>query len=80
MNELEQKIDCLEIKEQGIRLEYQYVNELKNEKINELEKELSEMEKENKTLIEEVYKIKSELEQIKNSRWWKLRNIIKKEK
>lgn len=82
MNELEKRIDCLEWKEEGIRLEYQYVNEIKDKRIYLLKEEIKEKEelqKKIQQLEEELAKKNTKLKQIENSRWWKLRKLIKKE-
>lgn len=85
MNSLEQQLDCLELREEGIRLEYEYVNNLKDNRIQLLKNELEGMKIENELLkdtvneLEEQLKRKNyKLEQIENSAWWKLRNIIKR--
>lgn len=87
MEQLEQQIDCLEIKQEGIRLEYEYVNEIKNRKISLLHSELEKQKTINELLINQNKQLKEQLElknksleQIQNSRWWKLRNILKREK
>lgn len=82
MNELEKRIDCLEWKEEGIRLEYQYVNEIKDKRIYLLKEEIKEKEelqKKIQQLEEELAKKNTKLKQIEKSRWWKLRKLIKKE-
>lgn len=86
MNSLEQEIDCLKIKNEGLRLEYEYVNEKKNQRINTLKDEIFKKEEENKSLIqknqelEKALRIKNEkLNNIENSRWWKLRNFLRRD-
>ncbi len=90
----EQEIDCLEIRAQGINLEYEYINELKNRKIEALKSKLEEykieeeqlknikQELENeKNVLKQELQLKNEmLEKIEHSRWWKLRNIIRRGK
>lgn len=71
----------LELAREGTWLEYQYVTEKKDKYINELKKELDQSNKyyqqEFKKIVQELEKYKKENEEIKNSRWWKLRNKIK---
>ena len=78
--DFQKQIHNLELKAKGIELEYQYVTELKNNKILELENIIKDIEpykgKYEKS-VEEIDKYKRELEAIKNSRWWKLREKLK---
>ena len=85
INQLEKQIHNLTIKSKGIELEYQYVNELKNKKILELQEivekdkeQVGSYKKELENCQKKMEKYKEELEKIKNSRWWKLRKIIKR--
>ena len=87
MNNLEQEIDCLKLKNEGLKLEYEYVNEQKRKKIYILEEKLSKEEEKNKQLTKENQELKSELKiknekitNIENSRFWKLRNWLRREK
>ena len=86
--ELKKEIYSLNIKNEGINLEYEYVRHIKDKKINELEEEINKLveekqilklyyEKEFEDCIKEIEKYKEELEMIKNSKWWKLRNKLK---
>lgn len=86
MNELEKKIDCLQLKEQGIRLEYQYVNELKDKRSYLLKEEIKKELKEKELLKSNIQELEKKLanknqkiKEIESSRWWKVRNFIKKE-
>ena len=88
---LEQEIDCLNIKNKGLNLEYEYVIDVKNkeicdlkEKIIKLNIDIQEQNEEIKVLNNKIKGIKDNLEQkeqkiisIENSRWWKLRNFLK---
>lgn len=86
MNSLEKQIDCLTWKVKGTQLEYEYVNKIKEERIMQAKKEKEEMtEKQKKQFKEETENLEKELrqtklrlEQIENSRWWKLRNLLRK--
>lgn len=86
MDNLEKQVDCLTWKLRGVELEYEYVNQIKEERIMQAKKEKEEMaEKQRKQFEAEKAKIEKELketkeklEQIENSRWWKLRNLLKK--
>lgn len=76
MREMEQKIDCLEIREEGTRLEYQYVNELKDKKIQYLTEKLNQEREENKKKKEKLLQLEEQLhikskkiESIEKSRW-----------
>lgn len=87
MKDVEQEIDCLKLREEGIRLEFEYVNNLKDNRIQLLKEELKKIRDENIklkeqiTIIEEKLSIKSySLEKIQNSRWWKIRKIFKRRK
>ena len=80
ISEIQKQIHNLELKAKGIELEYQYVTELKNNKILELENTIKDIEpykEKYEKAIEEIEKYKKELETIKNSRWWKLREKLK---
>lgn len=77
---MKKQIDNLTIKSEGIRLEYEYVNNLKDRRIEELTKSIQKHCEEEKYYKEEFQEVvrkmeqyQQELEQIKNSRWWKLR-------
>lgn len=85
---LEKEIFNLKLAKQGIEAEYQYVLEKEKQKILELNKKLSEKQKELEDnelrfknefeqAIKEINNYKRELEAIKNSKWWKLREKIK---
>lgn len=82
--ELNKKIKNLELAYQGLLLEYQYVSQKKDEKYNkdikEQEATIKYYKKEFEEAVEKLEKIKAENEAIKNSRWWKLRKIISKNK
>lgn len=79
--ELSKKINNLQLANEGLWLEYQYVIQKKDEKYNkELDREKQKVEyykKEYKQAVEKMEKYKAENEAIKNSRWWKIRKIIK---
>lgn len=91
IKKMQKQIDNLTIKSEGIELEYQYVNELKNKKIEKLESELELKESELKEKQETIEYYKKEFEQvvkkmeeykleneaIKSSKWWKLREKLK---
>ena len=94
VKELNKKIKNMELANQGLLVEYQYVVQKKDEKYKKLEeennknKEKVEKEKEQKEyykkefeeVVKKMEKYKEENETIKNSRWWKLREKIKGEK
>lgn len=80
----EKEIQNLKLKCKGIELEYQYVNQLKDERIqylqeeNKKEKEVSQYYKrEFEEAVNKMNQYKQEIEKIKNSRWWKIREKIK---
>lgn len=88
---LNKKIKNMELANQGLLAEYQYVVQKKDEKYKKLEeennrnKENIEKEKEQKEYykkefeeaVKRMEKYKEENEAIKNSKWWKLREKIK---
>ncbi len=81
--DFQKQIHNLELKAKGVELEYQYVTELKNNKILELENTIRDIEpykEKYQMAIEEMDRYKNELEAIKNSRWWKLREKLKRKK
>ena len=57
IKELQKKIDNLTIKAKGINLEYQYVNNLKNERILKLQRELEKECSERDNLKKINYKV-----------------------
>ena len=79
----EREVQNLELKYEGLKLEYEYVNQMKNERIKEKEEEI-EVEKKKSLLYESelrntaqiLEEVQQELERINNSRWWKLRGKI----
>lgn len=92
IKQLTKKINNLILANQGLTAEYQYVIQKRDEKYQKLEdennknneimekleeeKEFYKKEYENTTM--ELEKCKAEIESIKNSRWWKLREKIKR--
>lgn len=86
-NNYKKEIESLKIRCEGIQLEYNYVNGIKDKRIKNLES-LVEKETEEKNyykdefdkIVEKLEKCQQELEKIKNSKWWKLRSKIKGEK
>lgn len=88
IKQLTKKINNLILANQGLTAEYQYVIQKRDEKYQKLEdennknkKKLEEekefYKKEYENAIVELEKCKAEIEAIKNSRWWKLREKIK---
>ena len=90
VKELNKKIKNMELANQGLLAEYQYVVQKKDEKYKKLEennknkanveKEKEYYRKEFEEAVKKLEKYKAENEAIKNSRWWKLREKIKGEK
>ena len=95
LKELNKKIYNLELANQGILAEYQYVQQKKEEEYKKLEEkskkdreklekekeeELQYYKKEFEEAVKKLEKYKAENEAIKNSRWWKLRKKIKGKK
>ena len=87
---MKKEISNLKLAKQGIEAEYQYVLEkekqknwkLKGEveqKQRELENNELRFKKEFEQAVKEIDNYKRELEAIKNSKWWKLREKIKGE-
>ncbi len=85
---MEKEISNLKLAKQGIEAEYQYVLEKEKQKNwklkGELEQKQRELEsnklrfkKEFEQAVKEIDNYKRELEAIKNSKWWKLREKIK---
>ena len=82
-NDLEKQINNLKLNIKGVELEYQYVTDLKNRKILELqdnienEKEKKEYyKKEFEECVKKMENYKKELDIIKASRWWRFREKI----
>lgn len=89
---LEQEIDCLKIKNKGIQSEFDYIINLKekeiislnenivelNEKNLKLKRKIDELFEKNKEINEELEQKKQIIVSIENSRWWKIRNFVKK--
>lgn len=94
VKELNKKIACLELANEGLLAEYQYVvekkennykkikeeNEINIEKLSKEKEKKEYYEKEFEKAVSELEKYKKEVEAIKNSRWWKLREKIKGKK
>ena len=90
VKELNKKIKNMELANQGLLAEYQYVVQKKDEKYKKreennknkanVEKEKEYYRKEFEEAVKKLEKYKAENEAIKNSRWWKLREKIKGEK
>lgn len=90
VKELNKKIKNMELANQGLLAEYQYVVQKKDEKYKKLEennknkanveKEKEYYRKEFEEAVKKLEKYKAENEAIKNSRWWKLREKIKGKK
>ena len=85
IKKLEKKIKCLELANEGTVAEYQYVLQKRDEKYNKLneektkkEEEIEHYKKEFEKVVKKLDEVKAENEAIKNSRWWKLRNKIKR--
>ena len=87
---MEKEISNLKLAKQGIEAEYQYVLEKEKQKNwklkGEVEQKQRELEdndlrfkKEFEQAVKEIDNYKRELEAIKNSKWWKLREKIKGE-
>lgn len=85
---MEKEISNLKLAKQGIEAEYQYVLEKEKQKnwklkveVEQKQRELEDNElrfkKEFEQAVKEIDNYKRELEAIKNSKWWKLREIIK---
>lgn len=94
INKLKKEIESLSLKSEGIKLEYEYVNSLKDRRIEELKGKLKESKEYAKNkreeqiyykqefdvVVEKMEEYKTKLEQIENSKWWKLRNKLKRGK
>lgn len=88
MNEivkLQKQVNNLTIKAEGIELEYKYVNDLKDKKIRDLDNIIKNRNEEKKyykkefdEAVRKMEQYKQELEKIKNSKWWKIREKIKR--
>ena len=87
---MKKEISNLKLAKQGIEAEYQYVLEKEKQKNwklkGEVEQKQMELEsnelrfkKEFEQAVKEIDNYKKELEAIKNSKWWKLREKIKGE-
>lgn len=87
---MEKKISNLKLAKQGVEAEYQYVLEKEKQKNDKLKKEIEQKQKdlennearfkkEFEQAVKEIDNYKRELEAIKNSKWWKLREKIKGE-
>lgn len=87
---MEKEISNLKLAKQGIEAEYQYVLEKEKQKnwklkgeVEQKQRELEDNElrfkKEFEQAVKEIDNYKRELEAIKNSKWWKLREKIKGE-
>lgn len=85
---MKKEIYNLKLAKQGIEAEYQYVLEKEKQKNWKLKGEVEQKQKELKSnelkfknefaqAVKEIDNYKRELESIKNSRWWKLREKIK---
>ena len=84
LSDLQKEINNLKLKSKGIELEYQYVNELKDKKILKLQNDLKEEEekkeyyiKEFEECVKKMEHYRDELNKIKSSRWWKIKEKIK---
>lgn len=87
---MEKEISNLKLAKQGIEAEYQYVLEKEKQKNDKLKKEIEQKQEDSETnearfkkefeqAVKEIDNYKRELEAIKNSKWWKLREKIKGE-
>ena len=87
---MKKEISNLKLAKQGIEAEYQYVLEKEKQKnwklkgeVEQKQRELEDNElrfkKEFEQAVKEIDNYKRELEDIKNSKWWKLREKIKGE-
>ena len=87
---MKKEISNLKLAKQGIEAEYQYVLEKEKKKnwklkgeVEQKQRELEDNElrfkKEFEQAVKEIDNYKRELEAIKNSKWWKLREKIKGE-
>lgn len=87
---MKKEISNLKLAKQGIEAEYQYVLEKEKQKncklkgeVEQKQRELEDNElrfkKEFEQAVKEIDNYKRELEAIKNSKWWKLREKIKGE-
>ena len=87
---MKKEISNLKLAKQGIEAEYQYVLEKEKQKnwklkgeVEQKQRELEDNElrfkKEFEQDVKEIDNSKRELEAIKNSKWWKLREKIKGE-
>lgn len=85
---MEKEISNLKLAKQGVEAEYQYVLEKEKQKnwklkgeVEQKQRELEDKElrfkKEFEQAVKEIDNYKRELEAIKNSKWWKLREKIK---
>lgn len=85
---MEKEISNLKLAKQGVEAEYQYVLEKEKQKnwklkgeVEQKQRELEDNElrfkKEFEQAVKEIDNYKRELEAIKNSKWWKLREKIK---
>ena len=81
---MEKEISNLKLAKQGIEAEYQYVLEKEKQKnwklkgeVEQKRRELLGLRKEFEQAVKEIDNYKRELETIKNSRWWKIREKIK---
>lgn len=87
---MKKEISNLKLAKQGVEAEYQYVLEKEKQKNDKLKKEIEQKQKdlennearfkkEFEQAVKEIDNYKRELEAIKNSKWWKLREKIKGE-
>ena len=85
---MKKEISNLKLAKQGVEAEYQYVLEKEKQKnwklkgeVEQKQRKLEENElrikKEFEQAVKEIDNYKRELEAIKNSKWWKLREKIK---